>query len=118
MLFRSAKKILLTQLESDIRAEGSQLIRDIESKAKDEADKKAKEIIVRAIQRCIRKPGIVKRHDLYYHRTGKKLAHNMYQLKHPCCLYVLRGLIDSHLSEKLRLLMLRGRAYGNNSLTA
>ena len=47
-----AKKILLTQLESDIRAEGSQLIRDIESKAKDEADKKAKEIIVGAIQRC------------------------------------------------------------------
>jgi ribonuclease Y len=47
-----AKKILLSELESDIRAEGSQMIRDIETKAKDEADKRAKEIIVGAIQRC------------------------------------------------------------------
>lgn len=47
-----AKKILLSQLESDIRVEGSQLIRDVESKAKEEADTKAKEIIVGAIQRC------------------------------------------------------------------
>ena len=47
-----AKKVLLTQLESDIRIEGSQLIRDIEGKAKEEAEKRAKEIIVGAIQRC------------------------------------------------------------------
>lgn len=47
-----AKEILLQQVESEIRVEASQLIRDIENEAKDEADKKAKEIIVGAIQRC------------------------------------------------------------------
>ncbi|MEG0156946.1 MAG: Rnase Y domain-containing protein, partial [Anaerovoracaceae bacterium] len=47
-----AKAILLEQVESEIRVEASQLIRDVEVKAKDEADKKAKEIIVGAIQRC------------------------------------------------------------------
>ncbi|MEA4922597.1 MAG: ribonuclease Y [Eubacteriaceae bacterium] len=47
-----AKDILLQQLESEIRTDASQMIRDIETKAKDEADKKAKEIIVGAIQRC------------------------------------------------------------------
>ena len=47
-----AKQILLNQLESEIRVEGSQLIRDIEGKAKEEAEKRAKEIIVGAIQRC------------------------------------------------------------------
>jgi ribonuclease Y len=47
-----AKAILLSNLEKDIRVEASTLIRDIESKAKDEADKKAKEIITGAIQRC------------------------------------------------------------------
>ena len=47
-----AKDILLKQLEGDIRADASQMIRDIETKAKEEADKNAKEIIVGAIQRC------------------------------------------------------------------
>jgi len=47
-----AKEILLQQIESDVRADASALIRDIEGRAKDEADKKAKEIIVGAIQRC------------------------------------------------------------------
>ena len=47
-----AKEILLQQVESEIRVEASQLIRDIESEAKDEAEKRAKEIIVGAIQRC------------------------------------------------------------------
>ena len=39
-------------MESEIRTEASQIIRDVEVQAKDEADKKAKEIIVGAIQRC------------------------------------------------------------------
>ncbi len=47
-----AKDILLKQLESQIRSEASQLIRDIELEAKEEGEKKAKEIIVGAIQRC------------------------------------------------------------------
>ncbi len=47
-----AKAILLANVEKDIRVEASVMIKDIESKAKDEADKKAKEIITGAIQRC------------------------------------------------------------------
>ena len=47
-----AKQQLLRDLEKDIRHEASVMIKDIESKAKDEADKKAKDIIVGAIQRC------------------------------------------------------------------
>ena len=47
-----AKQQLLKDLEKDIRHEASVMIKDIESKAKDEADKKAKDIIVGAIQRC------------------------------------------------------------------
>lgn len=47
-----AKAILLANVEKDIRVEASVMIKDIESKAKDEADKKAKEIIIGAIQRC------------------------------------------------------------------
>lgn len=47
-----AKEILLASIESDVRVEASHMIKDIESKAKEEADKKAKEIITGAIQRC------------------------------------------------------------------
>ncbi|MEG0924201.1 MAG: ribonuclease Y [Anaerovoracaceae bacterium] len=47
-----AKQILLAETEKDVRREASIMIKDIESKAKEEADKKAKEIITGAIQRC------------------------------------------------------------------
>ena len=47
-----AKAILLANTEKDIRHEASILIKEIESRAKEEADKKAREIIVGAIQRC------------------------------------------------------------------
>lgn len=47
-----AKQILLDSIENEIRVEASMMIKEIESKAKEEADKKAKEIIVDAIQRC------------------------------------------------------------------
>lgn len=47
-----AKEILLANTEKEIRHEASIMIKDIEAKAKDEADKKAKEIITGAIQRC------------------------------------------------------------------
>ena len=47
-----AKNILLSNVEKEIRYEASVMIKDIESKAKEEADKKAKEIITGAIQRC------------------------------------------------------------------
>lgn len=47
-----AKNVLLSNIEKEIRYEASVMIKDIESKAKEEADKKAKEIITGAIQRC------------------------------------------------------------------
>lgn len=47
-----AKEILLANTEKDIRHEASIMIKDIEAKAREEADKKAKEIITGAIQRC------------------------------------------------------------------
>lgn len=47
-----AKAILLENTEKEIRYEASVMIKDIEAKAKEEADKKAKEIITGAIQRC------------------------------------------------------------------
>ncbi|MBQ1352991.1 MAG: ribonuclease Y [Firmicutes bacterium] len=47
-----AKEILLANTEKEIRHEASVMIKDIEYKAKEEADRKAKEIITGAIQRC------------------------------------------------------------------
>lgn len=47
-----AKTILLENTEKEIRYEASVMIKDIESRAKEEADKRAKEIITGAIQRC------------------------------------------------------------------
>ena len=47
-----AKAILLANTEKEVRHEASIMIKDIESKAKEEADKKAKYIITNAIQRC------------------------------------------------------------------
>lgn len=47
-----AKKILLNNCEKEIRYEAGVMIKDIVSKAKEEADKQAKEIITSAIQRC------------------------------------------------------------------
>lgn len=47
-----AKKLLLSNVEKEVRGEASQLIKEIEGKARDEGEKKAKEIITGAIQRC------------------------------------------------------------------
>ena len=46
-----AKEILLKELEKDVRKDASAMITRIEGEAKDEAEKKAKEIITMAIQR-------------------------------------------------------------------
>lgn len=46
-----AKKILLSTVEEEIRRETSLLIKEIETQAKEEADKRAKEILALAIQR-------------------------------------------------------------------
>lgn len=47
-----AKQILLDEIEKDVRHDASVMIKDIEAKAKEEANTKARDIIVGAIQRC------------------------------------------------------------------
>ncbi|MBQ7245915.1 MAG: ribonuclease Y [Firmicutes bacterium] len=47
-----AKQILLDEIEKDVRHDASVMIKDIEQKAKEEANSKARDIIVGAIQRC------------------------------------------------------------------
>lgn len=47
-----AKALLLEEIEKDVRHDASVMIKDIESKAKEEADRRAKTIITGAIQRC------------------------------------------------------------------
>ena len=47
-----AKAIILKNVEQEVSHEAAQLIKDIENRAKEEGDKKAKEIITIAIQRC------------------------------------------------------------------
>ena len=47
-----AKEYLLRNVENEIRHEAAMMIKEIETQAKDEADKKAKNIISAAIQRC------------------------------------------------------------------
>lgn len=47
-----AKQILLNNIEEEIKHEAAMLIKDIESQAKEEGEKKAREIIAQSIQRC------------------------------------------------------------------
>ena len=47
-----AKEILLKAVEDDVKHEAAVMVKEIESRAKEEADKKAKEYVVGAIQRC------------------------------------------------------------------
>lgn len=47
-----ARELLLEETKKEIRHDLAVMIKDMESKAKEEADKKAKEIISTAIQRC------------------------------------------------------------------
>jgi ribonuclease Y len=47
-----ARRILLSNIEEEIRHEAAILIKDIENQAKEEGEKKAKNIISLAIQRC------------------------------------------------------------------
>ncbi|MDO4517795.1 MAG: ribonuclease Y [Bacillota bacterium] len=47
-----AREIILQKVEQEARSEAAVLYKDIENKAKEEADKKAREIISGAIQRC------------------------------------------------------------------
>ena len=47
-----AKEYLLRSVEAEVKHDTAKMIKDLENKAKEEADKKAKEYVVTAIQRC------------------------------------------------------------------
>jgi len=47
-----AKEYLLKTVEEEVKIETAKLVKELESQAKEEADKKAKEIVVNAIQKC------------------------------------------------------------------
>ena len=47
-----AKEYLLKSVEEDVKHETAVLVKELERKAKEEADKKAKDYVVTAIQRC------------------------------------------------------------------
>lgn len=47
-----AKEYLLKTVEEDVKHETAVLVKELERQAKDEADKKAKDIVVTAIQKC------------------------------------------------------------------
>lgn len=47
-----AKQLLLSDIEKQIRHEAAIMIKDIESKAKEEGERKAKDLIAHAIQKC------------------------------------------------------------------
>jgi ribonuclease Y len=52
MTQEEAKKMLMENLESQVRYEAAQMIKEIKDQAKNEADREAKEIVVQSIQRC------------------------------------------------------------------
>jgi ribonuclease Y len=52
LTMEDAKSIILTNVEQEVRHETAQMIKEIEQQAKEEADKKARDIISLAIQRC------------------------------------------------------------------
>lgn len=52
LTIEEAKEILLGEVKKEVSHDAALLIKEIESKAKEEADKKSREIITTAIQRC------------------------------------------------------------------
>ncbi len=52
MTSEQAKEYLLKTVEDDVKHETAILVKELENRAKEEADKKAKEYVVNAIQRC------------------------------------------------------------------
>ena len=47
-----AKEYLLKSVEADVKHDTAKLIKELEARAKEEADKKAREYVVTDIQRC------------------------------------------------------------------
>lgn len=47
-----AKELLLKSVEDDVKLDTAKLIKELEARAREEADKKAKDLVVTAIQKC------------------------------------------------------------------
>ena len=52
LTYEQAKEYLLKTVEDEVKHEAAMMIKDMESRAKEEANKKAKEYVVTAIQKC------------------------------------------------------------------
>ena len=52
LTMEEAKELILSNVEKEVRHEAAQMIKDIEMQAKEEGDKRARDIISLAIQRC------------------------------------------------------------------
>lgn len=52
MTKEEAKNLLIENIEDEAKREAVKYVREIEAQAKDEADKKAKDIVSLAVQRC------------------------------------------------------------------
>ena len=52
LTYEQAKEYLLKTVEEDVKLDTAKLIKEMENKAKEEADKKAKDYVVTAIQKC------------------------------------------------------------------
>lgn len=52
LTLEEAKKEILSMAERDVKHEMAMMVKDLESRAKDDADKRAREIVSYAIQRC------------------------------------------------------------------
>ncbi len=52
MTQEEAKKVLLENLENQVRYENAQMIKELKDQARGEADRESKEIVLQAIQRC------------------------------------------------------------------
>lgn len=52
LTMEDARSIILTNVEQEVRHETAQMIKEIEQQAREEADKRSREIITMAIQRC------------------------------------------------------------------
>lgn len=52
LTMEEARSIIFTNVEQEVRHETAQMIKEIETQAREDADKKAREIITLAIQRC------------------------------------------------------------------
>lgn len=52
LTYEEARELLLARVEEEIKYETANMIRELESQAREEAEKRAREIITQAIQRC------------------------------------------------------------------